>query len=568
MIRSLCTTGSLALVMTLTACQSLPTKEKTATPQQALNIFTPSTSDSLSDRMKADSLFIEGDVYAREGKTARAIEIFEKVALLDTTSPYIHIRLAAEYFKLNQDTKAISHAEKALQKDPKNVEAFLLLGGLYSADKKYDLAIAQYNKALELQPGDVEAPLYLGSIYTELKDYKKAEQFFKMLLKNPDYKTPHLVHYNMGLMHASQSGARAQAAAEVQFKKALSLRPWHTDSVLSLATIYLEQKNPDKALSLALDFQEHQHFSSSVADLIAEIYVKKGQSEKALEQFEFISENSNPTLESQMKMTLLLIEQKQFARAAAKLKAIVAKYPSADGARYYLAAVQEQNGDLDSAIRNYMAVSAKSEHFSQAVVHAAYLLKGMGKINQALVVTEKGLKTNADKPQVYTMHASLLGAKADYLGAARTLEQGLTKHSQNVELLFQYALAMDRLGKKEEMMAQMRKVLDVEPDHVESLSYLAFSMAELNRHLPEAEKMARRALELQPKDAYVMDTLGWVLFKQNKISDSIKILEQAYQAQSTDSVIAEHLALAYAKHDLTEKAQVMHQIAAALKSTK
>jgi Tfp pilus assembly protein PilF len=71
--------------------------------------------------------------------------------------------------------------------------------------------------------------------------------------------------------------------------------------------------------------------------------------------------------------------------------------------------------------------------------------------------------------------------------------------------------------------------LAIEPDHVQSLSYLAFSMAELNQTLPEAEKLARHASELAPKDGYVLDTLGWVLYKQKKFSESIKVLEKAHQ---------------------------------------
>lgn len=563
MIRSLCTAGSLALMMTLTACATSPSKQQNTLASSPKNIFSPVASDSLSERMQADSLFIEGDVYSREGKTKRAIELFEKVAVLDPSSPYVHIRLAAEYFKMNKNAAAIKNAEKAIQKEPTNIEAHLLLGGLHSADKDYERAISQYRKVLELQPRDTEAALYLGSLYTELKDYKKAVLYFQSLLQNPEYKSPHLAHYNLGLMYANQSGEKYQVQAQNQFKKALTLNPGHTDSVMSLARVYLDQRRHSKALSLCLDFQE-QRFSSRVANFIAQIYMENGDSTKALEQYELIAENSEPTLEIQMKIALILIEQKSFHLAAVKLKDILEQNKSADGARYYLAAVQEQNGELKEALRNYMLVSAKSEHFSQAVVHGAYLLKGMGKINQALDITTKGLSAKADKPQVYVMHASLLEAKADHRGAASILEEGLSKYSKNVELLFQHALVMEQLGKKTEMMKQMKKLLEIEPDHVQSLSYLAFSMAEMNQYLFEAEKMARRAVELQSTDAYVLDTLGWVLFKQNKFSDAIKILEKAHALQPDVSIIAEHLAEAYAKLAMTEKAKAMYKVAAGL----
>nr|BFD66540.1 hypothetical protein HAGR004_15620 [Bdellovibrio sp. HAGR004] len=177
---------------------------------------------------------------------------------------------------------------------------------------------------------------------------------------------------------------------------------------------------------------------------------------------------------------------------------------------------------------------------------------------------DSGLKKKAYQPQVYTMYASLLDAKSDYLGAARVLEEGLAKFSKNATLLFQHALMLDRLGKKDVMIAQMKALLTLEPNHVQSLSYLAFTLAELNQNLPEAEKLARRALELEPADGYVLDTLGWVLFKQKKFAESIKVLEKAHEYQSSASIIAEHLADAYSMQSMKEEAKAMYLKAATL----
>lgn len=557
------TTASAALLLTLTACSSMPAK-KTTTPEKQSNMIPAVKSEAVNARAEADYNFIMGDVLSREGKSEQAAALFEKVAALDPNSAAVQMRLSAEYLKLGKVKESILTAEKAVAKDSKNVESLLVLGGLYSADKSYDKAITQYQAVLRLEPKNSEAPIYIGSLYADKKEFKKAEQYFKSLLKDASYETPHEVHYYIGLTHLDQEGASHQKSAEAAFKKALALKPGFEDALIALANLYLQQNSRDKALSLCLEYQKQENFSPKVADLIAQIYLEDGDSEKAYSQLELITGNSESSLDVQMKMALLLIEQKRFNQAGAKLKDIVTQHPTADSARYYLAAVQEETGDMENAIRNYMQVAPSSKHFSEAIVHAAHLLKGQGKLNQALVVTKKGLQTNADKPQVYTMYASLLDAKADYLGAAQVLEQGLSKYSKNVELLFQHALILDRLGKKENMIAQMKKVLEIEPNHVQSLSYLAFSLAELNQHLPEAERLARRALELDPKDGYVLDTLGWVLFKQKRFSESIQVLEKAHTYQASASIIAEHLADAYSMESQTDKAKQMYEKAASL----
>lgn len=557
------TTASAALLLTLTACSSMPAK-KTTTPEKQSNMIPSAKSEAVNARAEADYNFIMGDVLSREGKSEQAAALFEKVAALDPNSAAVQMRLSAEYLKIGKVKESILTAEKAVAKDPKNVESLLVLGGLYSADKSYDKAIAQYQAVLRLEPKNSEAPIYIGSLYADKKEFKKAEQYFNSLLKDANYETPHEVHYYIGLNHLDQEGSIHQKAAAASFKKALAIKPGFEDALIALANLYLQQNSRGKALSFCLEYQKQENFSPKVADLVAQIYLEDGDSEKAYSQLELITGNSESSLDVQMKMALLLIEQKRFNQAGAKLKDIVTQYPTADSARYYLAAVQEETGDMENAIRNYMQVAPSSQHFSEAIVHAAHLLKGQGKLNQALVVTKKGLQTNADKPQVYTMYASLLDAKADYLGAAQVLEQGLSKYAKNVELLFQHALILDRLGKKENMIAQMKKVLEIEPNHVQSLSYLAFSLAELNQHLPEAERLARRALELDPKDGYVLDTLGWVLFKQKRFSESIQVLEKAHEYQASASIIAEHLADAYSMEAQTDKAKQMYEKAASL----
>jgi tetratricopeptide (TPR) repeat protein len=563
MLPSFKTTASVGLLLTLSACGSLPTKDKTSASDIQSLVIPSSPTDPVNLRAQADYQFIVGDVLSREGKSKKAIEHFEKVAALDPSSAAVYLRLSNEYQKMDKIKEAILNAEKAIAKDPKNLEAHLVLGRLYSKDGSYDQAIAQYNIVLTLQPKNSDAPIYIGSLYAAKKDFKKAEQQFASLLKSPGFEFPHTVHYYLGIMRLDQKAAQYEAAAEAEFKKSLKSKPDFEDAAIALMNLYLDQRNSGKALALGLDFQKHESFSPKVAEMIVQLHIDNGDLEKAYSQLEYIASNASPSVEGEMKMSLILIKLKKFDQATAKLNEILAKTPSADTARYYLAAVHEESGNSENAIRDYLQIPASSEHFGEAMAHAAFLLKGQGKINQALAITAKGMKAKAD-PQLFMMQASLLDAKSDYLGAARVLETGLTKYSQNTELRFQHAIMLDRLGKKDAMITQMKKVLEINPDHVQSLSYLAFSLAERSQELTQAESLARHASELAPQDGYVLDTFGWVLFKQKKYSESIQVLEKAHAAQPTASIIAEHLADAYSMHSQTQKAKDLYKKAAGL----
>src|SRR5690606_31997704 len=95
-----------------------------------------------------------------------------------------------------------------------------------------------------------------------------------------------------------------------------------------------------------------------------------------------------------------------------------------------------------------------------------------------------------------------------------------------------------------------------------ALNHLAYTFAEHEMRLDEAEQLARKALSLQPGDGYIMDTLGWVLFKRGDLAQALKVLEAAYRAQSGESVIAEHLGDAYYRLQNFEDAMKMYMKAA------
>jgi Tfp pilus assembly protein PilF len=110
----------------------------------------------------------------------------------------------------------------------------------------------------------------------------------------------------------------------------------------------------------------------------------------------------------------------------------------------------------------------------------------------------------------------------------------------------------------------MKSVLSLEEDHVQALNYLAYTYAEAGIEMDSAEKMARRARELKPEDGYVLDTLGWVLFKQGRFEDAVKVLEDAHRLQPNEAIIADHLGDAYYYFRMPERAKRLYEKAAAL----
>lgn len=139
------------------------------------------------------------------------------------------------------------------------------------------------------------------------------------------------------------------------------------------------------------------------------------------------------------------------------------------------------------------------------------------------------------------------------------LKGAIEKFPTNTQLIFFLGTMHDRIGQSNESISLMQRVIDLDKEHVQALNYLAYTYAELGSNLEEAEALSRRALALQPDDGYILDTLGWILFKRGDNEGAIKYLEAAFRIKPSEAIIAEHLGDAYLRHQMWQRATAMYR---------
>ncbi len=99
-------------------------------------------------------------------------------------------------------------------------------------------------------------------------------------------------------------------------------------------------------------------------------------------------------------------------------------------------------------------------------------------------------------------------------------------------------------------------------------NFIGYSWADRGIHLDESEKLIKKALKLKPEDGYIIDSLGWVYFKQGRIDEAIAALEKAVLLAPKDAIIAEHLGFAYLSNNQFERARHMFKQALELDPAK
>jgi Tfp pilus assembly protein PilF len=214
----------------------------------------------------------------------------------------------------------------------------------------------------------------------------------------------------------------------------------------------------------------------------------------------------------------------------------------------------EEKRDFKEAFEQYMLIPKASSYFEEARLHAAYISKIRGNSEQAMKVLNESLDRKIENPQSYFLMSQLWEDKKEVKNAIEVLKTAKSKFPKNSQVYYQLGTLQDRMNLKEDMLINMKKVIELEPNHAQALNYLAYTWAEKNEHLELAETYARKAVKNSKGDAYILDTLGWVLYKKGEFKEAIQVLERAHNMQPEVSIISEHLGDVYFRLNLHEKA--------------
>ncbi len=555
----------LGMAVLITSCATNPTDQDN---RHGLNLAPPSmtppnydgtnsTIDATYMQSQADYHYTLGEAYSLEGQSQKAIEEMKLTLAYDNRSAQVRLRLASEYVRAGMTTEALEQAELAVEQDPKSIEAHLLLGGIYATMKVYEKASDEYKAVMKMEPDNTEAPVYEGGVLAEEKKFSEAIALFQGLAQRKTNPNRHQAYYYLGRMYLEMDEDH-WPQAETAFQKCISLKPSWPEPVIALGQLYRAEKKDAAVMALLTTFQEKYGPSHEVAKELSEIYLNADDYAHALEQLEIIESFEPDNLNNKVKIALVSIELKDYGRASQNLEDVLHEMPESDKIRFYLGATYEEMGASPKAIENYRMIPSSSSFYGDAIIHAAFLLRTT-QPEEARKMVAAAIEKRQDLPQLYAFYATILDEQKEYTVAVEMLSAAVEKFPKHAQLRFYLGTMLDRTGQNEKCIGEMKQVLEIDQNHVQALNFLAYTYAEMSRELPTAEEMARKALNLQPSDGYILDTMGWVLFKQGKYQEAVRYLESAYQMKSTESVIAEHLGDVYYRMQLVEKARSMYR---------
>ena len=207
---------------------------------------------------------------------------------------------------------------------------------------------------------------------------------------------------------------------------------------------------------------------------------------------------------------------------------------------YQLGLMAQEKGDIDAARHHFGAVG-KGDYYIEARGQLALMMARQGDREAGRKLLRETEVANAgERSRLAIAESRLLREGLQLEAAFAVLETALAAEPNEPDLLYDKAMVAEQLKKVEVVDVTLARLIELRPNHPHAYNALGYSWADRNIRLEEARQLIFRALELSPQDPFILDSMGWVMFRLGQPEVALTHLEAAYR-QRPDPEIAAHL---------------------------
>jgi tetratricopeptide (TPR) repeat protein len=477
--------------------------------------------------------FLLAEIAAQRGQFALSAGAYLDLAM-STRDPRIVRRAAEVAFHARQYDSALEAARLWLSLEPDSQQARQMLSTLLLASGRIDELAGSLARDLAAEAPRVgDALIRMVRAFTRYPDKLAVQRLFDQLTQPyPDLAEAHLVRAQAAVGVGDADRARSE------INRTLELRPaWE------LAALFKAELLPKGAAQL--DFLKTWLAANPDGLDVRLGYARGLVSEKRYEdariEFRRLLSASPDNPDMLYAVGILSLQVNDATEGEQHLKRFVEiGRGDLDPARFYLGQIADQAGRPEDAVRWYDLVAA-GEHAVPAKVRAAQVLLRQNKLDEARerLAAARASGTPGDS-RLVVAEAQLLRDAGRHADAFAFLAKVLELQPDQPELLYETALAAEKLGYVDVMERHLRRLIVLKPDSAQAYNALGYSLADRNLRLDEAAQLIDKALSLTPDDPFILDSKGWVLFRQGKPAAALEALQKAY-VQKPDAEIAAHI---------------------------
>jgi len=474
------------------------------------------------------------EVAGQRGNPAVAAQAYADLAR-QTRDPRIARRATEIALFAHMNTLAIESARIWHETDPGSRRSLQVLAGLLVNAGQLEEAEPHLKELLSSEGNVANAFAQLGRTLAGAKDKEGALRVVQDLaLGHADVPQ---AHYAVAQV-AFAAGHDDLALKEV--RTARELRPDWDGAVLLEAEV-LQKRSGDEALASLADYLQKYPNSREVRLAHARMLVTQKRYADARGEFQKLLQDFPGNADVVYAVALLSVQLHDYPLAEENLRRLLdMDYRDKDGIRLYLGQIAEEQNKYDDALKWYSSVAA-GEQFIPAQIRYAQVLSKQGKLDEARARLRKMAASGGEqRVQLILAEAQLLRDAKREQEAFDFIGKALAAEPDQPELLYDYAMLAERVDRMDVLESSLRKLIKIRPDYAHAYNALGYSLAERNMRLGEARQLIEQALKLAPDDSFIVDSMGWVLYRMGDIPEALSWLRKAF-AERPDPEIAAHL---------------------------
>jgi len=375
----------------------------------------------------------------------------------------------------------------------------------------------------------------LADLAWEAQQPDRAAQEARAALRlAPDSEAAAVRVLEYGLVHTpDEAFAQAQAYAR-NYPQARQLQ-------LMLVNRLVEHERAGEALQVLKRMQRHNPEDFDLLFIEAEVYRQSGQFARAkrrLDEFIEVQKQRRRTVDDTVSTALSRISD----------------------ARLALVQIAEEEENYPEAIRQLALIEEPNLAF-QARVHRAVLEARMGAMDQAQKTLDTaGARTTQDEVVVELTRASIYREAEQLEQAVEVLERADRQMPNTPEIKYDLGMLYVLVEDYRKFERTMRQVIELAPDNANAYNALGYTFADQNRNLEEAQDLLEQALELEPNNPYILDSVGWYLYRIGDLEAAYEYLLRSFELLPVADVGAHLGEVLWVKGRHDEALEIWHMV--------
>lgn len=465
-----------------------------------------------------------------------------------------HLEIAVEnYLALAQHTRELDYAQRAtkIAVFARDHEAALSAAEIWVSVDPSDLEGRRILAVMLVNAGEVDAAMphleyvmasdnpgeqinlvanLLGRVDNRNQTYEVMRRLLELKPDDPDFLFAHA-------MFALRAGARTEAEASLD--KVIKTHGVDTGRLVAFISVLQTQEDIPSALKWMQVAVERAPTNNELRLYYARLLGEAGRFDEARVQFERLTELHPNNPEVIYSLGLLHVQAGRMDAATERFEELLGLGMRQAESHFYLAQIAESQGNRADAIGHYEQIVDSQRGF-EARTRIAYLKSVDGDVDGALFELDRVSPIGPEQQDfLVQIRGEILTVHGRYEEAFQLYNEALAD-SDDTDLLYARAMVAERLGRMDILEQDLKSVIEREPDNAQALNALGYTLADRTDRLQEARGYIERALEISPADFYILDSMGWVLYRMGEFEQAVAFLEQARDLRN-DPEVAAHL---------------------------